>query len=73
MKQAFWGVVEVVVLLTVVIPDDAAYGVTVTQKMGRTVGFRTVNTTLQRPIKKGYLTSTVGGAMTGRGSQRKRF
>ncbi len=77
MKRAFLGEFEEVVLLTVAVLDEAAYGVSVTQeierKLGRMVGFSTVHTTLQRLAEKGYLTSKMGGATAERGGRRKRF
>ena len=77
MKRAFLGEFEEVVLLTVAILDEGAYGVTVTQeieqKTGRTVGFSTVHTTLQRLEEKGFLSSQMGGATAERGGRRKRF
>lgn len=77
MKRAFLGEFEEVVLLTVAILDEGAYGVSVTQeieqKTGRTVGFSTVHTTLQRLAEKGFLTSQMGGATAERGGRRKRF
>ncbi len=77
MKRAFLGEFEEIVLLTVAVLDEAAYGVTVTQeieqKTGRAVGFSTVHTTLQRLEEKGYLSSIMGGATAERGGRRKRF
>ncbi len=77
MKRAFLGEFEEVVLLTVAILDEEAYGVSVTQeieqKTGRTVGFSTVHTTLQRLEEKGFLSSRMGGATAERGGRRKRF
>ncbi|GAB3895827.1 PadR family transcriptional regulator [Spirosoma agri] len=77
MKRAFLGEFEEVVLLTVAILDEGAYGVTVTQeieqKTGRAVGFSTVHTTLQRLQEKGFLASEMGGATAERGGRRKRF
>ncbi|MEZ0610916.1 PadR family transcriptional regulator [Fibrella sp. WM1] len=77
MKRAFLGEFEEVVLLTVAILGEAAYGVTVTQEIeeqtGRSVGFSTVHTTLQRLEEKGFLTSQMGGATAERGGRRKRF
>ena len=65
------------VLLTVAILGEEAYGVTVTQeleqKTGRVVGFSTVHTTLQRLEEKGFLSSEMGGATAERGGRRKRF
>lgn len=77
MKRAFLGEFEEVVLLTVAVLDESAYGVTITQeieqKTGRSVGFSTVHTTLQRLEEKGFLSSTMGGATAERGGRRKRF
>ena len=77
MKRAFLGEFEEVVLLTVAILNEGAYGVTITQEIeqrsGRSVGFSTVHTTLQRLAEKGYLASQMGGATAERGGRRKRF
>ncbi|GAB3809197.1 hypothetical protein GCM10028819_49980 [Spirosoma humi] len=77
MKRAFLGEFEEIVLLTVAVLDESAYGVTITQeieqKTGRSVGFSTVHTTLQRLAEKGFLTSMMGGATAERGGRRKRF
>ncbi len=77
MKRAFLGEFEEVVMLTVAVLNEEAYGVTVTQeieeKTGRSVGFSTVHTTLQRLEEKGYLSSRMGGATAERGGRRKRF
>jgi PadR family transcriptional regulator, regulatory protein PadR len=77
MKRAFLGEFEEVVLLTVAVLDETAYGVTVTQEIevrtGRNVGFSTVHTTLQRLEEKCFLTSQMGGATAERGGRRKRF
>ncbi len=77
MKRTFLGEFEEVVLLTVAILGDEAYGVTVTQeleqKTGRVVGFSSVHTTLQRLEEKRFLSSQMGGATAERGGRRKRF
>ncbi|HAK79772.1 DNA-binding PadR family transcriptional regulator [Runella defluvii] len=77
MKRTFLGEFEEIVLLTVAILGEEAYGVTVTQeleqKTGRSVGFSTVHTTLQRLEEKGFLASQMGGATAERGGRRKRF
>jgi PadR family transcriptional regulator, regulatory protein PadR len=77
MKRTFLGEFEELVLLTVAVLEEEAYGVSVTQelekKTGRTVGFSTVHTTLQRLEEKGYLSSRMGGATAERGGRRKRF
>ena len=77
MKRTFLGEFEEVVLLTVAILGEEAYGVTITQeleqKSGRVVGFSTVHTTLQRLEEKGFLSSEMGGATAEQGGRRKRF
>jgi DNA-binding PadR family transcriptional regulator len=77
MKRTFLGEFEEVVLLTVAILGDEAYGVSVTQeleqKTGRVVGFSSVHTTLQRLEEKHFLSSQMGGATAERGGRRKRF
>lgn len=77
MKRTFLGEFEEIVLLTVAILGEEAYGVTITQeleqKTGRSVGFSTVHTTLQRLEEKGFLASQMGGATAERGGRRKRF
>ena len=77
MKRTFLGEFEEVILLTVAILGEEAYAVTVTQeleqKTGRSVGFSTVHTTLQRMEEKGFLSSKMGGATAERGGRRKRF
>ena len=77
MKRTFLGEFEEVVLLTVAILGEEAYAVTVTQeleqKTGRSVGFSSVHTTLQRMEEKGFLSSKMGGATAERGGRRKRF
>jgi len=77
MRKTFLGEFEEIVLLSVAVLDDEAYGVSVTleieKQTGRSVGFNTVHTTLQRLEKKGFLTSKMGGATAERGGRRKRF
>lgn len=77
MKRTFLGEFEELVLLTVAVLEEDAYGVSVTQelenKTGRIVGFSTVHTTLQRLEEKAYLSSRMGGATAERGGRRKRY
>jgi PadR family transcriptional regulator PadR len=77
MKRLFLGEFEEIVLLSVAILAQEAYGVSVTleieKQTTRTVGFNNVHTTLQRLEEKGFLSSRMGGATTERGGRRKRF
>jgi DNA-binding PadR family transcriptional regulator len=77
MKRTFLGEFEEIVLLSVAILADEAYGVSVTleieKQTGRTVGFNNVHTTLLRLEGKGFLSSKMGGATAERGGRRKRF
>ena len=77
MKRIFLGEFEEIVLLSVAVLADEAYGVAVTleieRQTSRSVGFNNVHTTLQRLEEKGFLSSKMGGATTERGGRRKRF
>jgi len=77
MKRTFLGEFEEIVLLSVAVLDDEAYGVAVTleieRQTGRSVGFNNVHTTLQRLQEKGFVSSKMGGATAERGGRRKRF
>ena len=77
MKRMTLGEFEEIVLLVTASLEDEAYGVTVTQEIeqqtGRSVGFNTVHTTLQRLEEKGFISSKMGGATTERGGRRKRY
>ncbi len=67
---------EIVLIITASLEGDA-YGVTITNEIekqtGRSVGFNTVHTTLQRLEGKGFIRSNMGGATTERGGRRKRY
>src|SRR6184192_3373557 len=77
MKRTTLGEFEEIVLLITASLDDDAYAVTVTQEIekqtGRSVGFNTVHTTLQRLEEKGFISSKMGGATAERGGRRKRY
>jgi PadR family transcriptional regulator PadR len=67
---------ELVLIITASLEGDA-YGVTITNEFekqtGRSVGFNTVHTTLQRLEEKGFIRSAMGGATSERGGRRKRY
>jgi len=71
------GEFEEIVLLITASLEDNAYGVTITTEIerqtGRSVGFNTVHTTLERLEKKGFVSSRMGGATNERGGRRKRY
>jgi len=77
MKRLTLGEFEEIVLLVTAGLEDDAYGVTITQEIehqtGRSVGFNTVHTTLQRLEEKGLISSKMGGATAERGGRRKRY
>jgi PadR family transcriptional regulator, regulatory protein PadR len=77
MKRTSLGEFEELVLLVTASLDDDAYGVTITLELerqtGRSVGFNTVHTTLQRLEDKGLISSKMGGATAERGGRRKRY
>jgi PadR family transcriptional regulator, regulatory protein PadR len=77
MKGNILGELEELVLLTIAVLDQEAYGVAVTQEIeqqtGRVVDFSSVHTTLKRLQEKGFLRSEMGGATPERGGRRKRL
>lgn len=77
MKRVYLGEFEEVVLLTIAVLGEGAYGVSITQEIekrtNRTVDFSSVHTALKRLEEKGFLTSLMGGATKERGGRRKRF
>lgn len=77
MKGNVLGELEELVLLTIAVLDQEAYGVAVTQEIeqqtGRVVDFSSVHTTLKRLQEKGFLRSEMGGATPERGGRRKRL
>lgn len=76
-KRNSIGEFEEIVLIITAMLDGDAYGVTITNEIekhtGRSVGFNTVHTTLQRLEDKGMIRSIMGGATTERGGRRKRY
>ncbi len=77
MKGTHLGEFEELVLLTVGVLEDDAYGVTVTEAMqeqtGRAITISTVHTALYRLEKKGFVSSKLDGATKARGGRRKRL
>ncbi|MGA0556061.1 PadR family transcriptional regulator [Larkinella sp. VNQ87] len=77
MNRPYLGEFEELVLLTVAMLNEQAYGVVILEEIerqtGRTVSLSAIHATLQRLEEKGYLNSTMGGATAERGGRRKRF
>jgi PadR family transcriptional regulator PadR len=71
------GEFEEIVLLTVAILKDEAYGIAIIEEMEsrlkRSVSIGALQTVLRRLEKKGFLTSEFGEATKVRGGKRKRF
>jgi DNA-binding PadR family transcriptional regulator len=71
------GEFEEIVLLTVAILKDEAYGIAIINEMEnrltRSVSIGALQTVLRRLEKKGFLTSEFGEATNIRGGKRKRF
>lgn len=76
-KRSSVGEFEELVLIVTATLEGDAYGVTITNELekqtGRSVGFNTVHTTLQRLEHKGLIKSAMGGATAERGGRRKRY
>ncbi len=77
MKGNHLGEFEELVLLTVGILYEDAYGLGITdeieQRTGRTVTVSSVHKTLMRLEQKGFLRSHMGGATEARGGRKKRL
>ncbi len=77
MKGKHLGEFEEIVLLTIGILYDEAYGIAVRNeiqnRLNRKVGLGALHATLVRLEKKGYLNSRLGEATQKRGGKRKRY
>ncbi|MDR7129996.1 DNA-binding PadR family transcriptional regulator [Algoriphagus sp. 4150] len=77
MKGYHLGELEELILLTVGILDQEAYGVAVLEEIknqtGRKVNISAIHTVLNRLEEKGFLKSHMGGATEERGGRRKRL
>ena len=77
MRKTYIGELEEVVLLTVALLYDQAYGVAVThaieEQTGRSISISAVHATLHRLADKGFVNSRMGGATAERGGRRKRY
>jgi DNA-binding PadR family transcriptional regulator len=77
MKGYHLGELEELVLLTVGILNQEAYGVSILEEIknqtGRSVNISAIHTVLNRLEEKGFLQSKMGGATEERGGRRKRL
>jgi DNA-binding PadR family transcriptional regulator len=77
MSKHHLGEFEEVVLLTVAILHDDAYGIAIIDEMGkrvdRKISIGSLQTVLRRLEKKGHLSSKLGEATKVRGGKRKRY
>jgi PadR family transcriptional regulator PadR len=77
MKRTYLGEFEEIVLLTVAILGEGAYGVAITDELdrqtGRSVSISAVHAALHRLEEKGMLSSFMGEATAERGGRRKRL
>lgn len=77
MRRSYLGEFEEVVLLTVAVLAEGAYGVAITDELdrqtGRAVSISAVHAALHRLEEKGMLKSHLGEATAERGGRRKRL
>ena len=77
MKRIHLGEFEEIVLLTVAVLFDEAYGVAIKQaieeRLGRSVSVGALQSALRRMESKGFLQSRLGEATQVRGGKRKRY
>lgn len=77
MRRTYLGEFEEIVLLTVAVLGERAYGVSITTELdeqsGRSVSLSAVHAALQRLEEKGMVSSYMGDATAERGGRRKRL
>ena len=77
MKGTYLGEFQEIVLLTILILDDNAYGVTIQaeikNQINRDISRGALHTALTRLVEKGFLHSKTGGASPLRGGRSKRY
>ena len=77
MRRTSLGEFEEIVLLTIAILGDDAYGIRIMEEIreqtGRTLSISAIHATLQRLEDKCFVHSHMGGATAERGGRRKRF
>jgi DNA-binding PadR family transcriptional regulator len=77
MRRTYLGEFEEIVLLTVAILGEGAYGVAIAEELeqqtGRVVSLSAVHAALQRLEEKNMLESRMGDATAERGGRRKRL
>ncbi len=77
MRKSTLGAFEEIVMLTVAVLEDAAYGIAIKENMEsrlkKNVSVGAMRSALSRLEKKGYLTSTLGESTKVRGGKRKRY
>lgn len=77
MKGTNLGEFQEIVLLSILILDDEAYGLKIQQELSerlkRVLSRGALHAALSRLEEKGFIDSHIGGATTERGGRRKRF
>jgi PadR family transcriptional regulator, regulatory protein PadR len=77
MKGAQLGELQEVILLSILILDDDAYGLKIqrdiSERLNRRLSRGALHTALTRLSEKGFVTSHYGGATQERGGRRKRY
>ncbi|NDU94831.1 PadR family transcriptional regulator [Spirosoma terrae] len=77
MRRSYLGEFEELVLLTVAVLGEGAYGVAITDELdrqtGRSVSISAVHAALHRLEEKGMLSSRMGESTAERGGRRKRL
>lgn len=77
MKGTYLGELEELILLTVGVLYQQAYGVAIQEEIenqvGRKLNISAVHSVLKRLEEKGFITSSMGGATEERGGRRKRL
>ncbi|MEQ9306088.1 MAG: helix-turn-helix transcriptional regulator, partial [Marinoscillum sp.] len=77
MKGTYLGEFQEIVLLTIIVLSENAYGVSIQDEIemrtNRSISRGALHTALTRLEEKGFIKSEYGGATAERGGRRKRF
>jgi PadR family transcriptional regulator PadR len=77
LMKGYIGEFEELVLLTVAVLGDEAYGVSIKEEIEkrakRSISIGALHSTIERLEEKGFLKSQMGGATQERGGRRKRY
>jgi len=77
MKGTYLGEFQELVMLSILVLEDNAYGVTIQEEINvrvkRNISRGALHAALKRLLEKGFIQSSMGGATAERGGRRKKY